>query len=300
VRRAIAIDDLKLSEELTARLKELGIHLVDELVFTPPAELSKELGLELREARGLVKLAAEALGLNLSWLDEVKLQQPELITTGSKALDELTGGVEVGSLTEFYGSFATGKTQLCHQLCVNVQLPRSQGGVEGEALYIDCDGTFRPERLREMAEAAGLSPEDALRRVYVVEPKDVDEQVASAKMAQRLPSKVKLVVVDTVTSLFRAEYQDVVERQWRLLQHIKDLEAVAHKGTAVVLANQVVARLGEEGEAPVGGPILEAGVVRVRLVKLREDLRLAKLENSPRRPEGEALFRICREGIRDA
>jgi hypothetical protein len=68
-----------------------------------------------------------------------------------------TGGIETGSLTEIFGEFRTGKTQLCHTLCVTCQLPLDQGGGEGKALYIDTEGTFRPQRLVTIAERFGLN-----------------------------------------------------------------------------------------------------------------------------------------------
>jgi RecA/RadA recombinase len=46
-----------------------------------------------------------------------------------------------------FGEFRTGKTQLCHTLCVTSQLPTSMGGGNGKAAYIDTEGTFRPERV---------------------------------------------------------------------------------------------------------------------------------------------------------
>lgn len=87
------------------------------------------------------------------------------------------GGIETGSITEMFGEFRTGKTQLCHTLAVTCQvvsrlssiemrykrfsltrsllffqLPIDQGGGEGKAMYIDTEGTFRPERLLAVAE----------------------------------------------------------------------------------------------------------------------------------------------------
>lgn len=90
------------------------------------------------------------------------LQRQDLITltTGSKELDKLLeGGIETGSLTEVFGEFRTGKTQLCHTLCVACQLPLDAGGGEGKAMYIDTEGTFRPQRLSAIAERFGLNGE---------------------------------------------------------------------------------------------------------------------------------------------
>ena len=73
--------------------------------------------------------------------------------------------METGSLTELYGEFRTGKTQLCHTLCVICQLPVEQGGGEGKALYIDTEGTFRPERLSQISQRFGLDPNDVMDNV---------------------------------------------------------------------------------------------------------------------------------------
>ena len=79
------------------------------------------------------------------------------LTTGSASLDQLLGGgVETGSITEIFGEFRTGKTQLCHTLCVTCQLPIAKGGGEGMAMYVDTEGTFRPERLVPIAKRFGL------------------------------------------------------------------------------------------------------------------------------------------------
>jgi DNA repair protein RAD51 len=88
------------------------------------------------------------------------------VSTGSRDLDTLLGGgIETGSLTEIFGEFRTGKTQICHTLCVNVQKPLDQGGAEGKAIYIDTEGTFRPQKLTAIAERYGMNPEEVLDNV---------------------------------------------------------------------------------------------------------------------------------------
>lgn len=75
------------------------------------------------------------------------------------------GGIETGSITEMFGEFRTGKTQICHTMCVTCQLPKEKGGGEGKAMYIDTEGTFRPERLTDIAERFGLDPSEVLENV---------------------------------------------------------------------------------------------------------------------------------------
>merc|ERR550537_1508834 len=93
---------------------------------------------------------------------EMRKQMVQL-STGSSQLDGLLqGGVETGQITEIFGEFRSGKTQLCHTLCVTCQLPISQGGGEGKAMYIDTEGCFRPNRLVTIAEKYGVSKEQVL------------------------------------------------------------------------------------------------------------------------------------------
>jgi DNA repair protein RadA len=280
-------------------LRRGGVSSAFQLALARPSFVADLLKVSYEEARRLIEEAASLVGVERQWLSLIKPRAAAKVTTGSFNLDSLLGGgVEVGGIVEVYGAFATGKTQLCHQLCVNVQLPRAKGGLEAKAAYIDADGSFRPERVKAMAEALGLDPSEALRNVLVFKPSTVEEQVAVVEEVKRLAERVKLLAVDTVISLFRAEFgEDVVARQWRLLLHLKQLEALAELGVAVVLANQVVVKPGV-GELPAGGVVLDAGLTKVKLSR-HGGLWRAMLEASPYLPEGEALFRITGQGVRD-
>ena len=98
------------------------------------------------------------------------------ITTGSSDLDTLLkGGFEAGSITEMYGEFRTGKTQLCHTLCVTCQLPTKDGGGAGMAMYIDTEGTFRPERLVPIAERYGLDAQQVMDNVAFARAHSTDQ-----------------------------------------------------------------------------------------------------------------------------
>ena len=127
-----------------------------------------------------------------------------VITTGSAELDTLLkGGIETGSITEMFGEFRTGKTQLCHTLCVTCQLPMEQGGAEGKAMYIDTEGTFRPERLMEIAEKYGLNGQDVLDNVAYARAYNSDHQSqllieAACMMAEQ---RFGLIIVDSVRAI---------------------------------------------------------------------------------------------------
>ncbi len=200
-------------------------------------------------------------------------------------------------------------TQICHQLSVNVQLPPERGGLSGKAAYIDTEGTFRWERIEAMARAIGLDPDAVMENILYQRVYNSDHQMAVVdELFGLIPKEnIKLVVVDSVTGLFRAEYpgrENLAVRQQKLNRHLHQLVRLAEAyNIAVVVTNQVMARpdvfYGDPTQA-VGGHILyHTPGVRVRLRKSKGSKRIARVVDAPHLPEGEAVFIICDEGIRD-
>jgi len=245
---------------------------------------------------------------------ELHRQRQDIIqvTTGSKELDKLLdGGFETGSITEMFGEFRTGKTQLCHQICVTCQLPMDQGGGEGKALYIDTEGTFRPERIIAIAERYGLNGDDVLDNIAYARAFNTDHQSqlllqASAMMAE---NRFAVIVVDSATALYRTDYSgrgELSARQMHLARFLRTLQRLADEyGCAVVITNQVVAQV--DGQAmfgdnkkPIGGNIMaHASTTRLYLKKGRGESRICKIYDSPCLPEAEASFAITQQGITD-
>lgn len=115
------------------------------------------------------------------------------LTTGSVELDKLLeGGIETGSITEVFGEFRTGKTQLAHTLCVTCQMAVTDGGAEGKAIYIDTEGSFRPNRLQAIAERFGLDPAVALENVAY----------ARAQNSKFFPEFNRALIVDLLNIAF--------------------------------------------------------------------------------------------------
>lgn len=237
------------------------------------------------------------------------------LSTGSKDLDKLLdGGIETGSITEIFGEFRTGKTQLCMHLCITAQLPSDQGGAEGRALVIDTEGTFRPERCIAIADRYGLSPEEALQNIVVARAYNTDHQSKLLVEAAQLmsTSRYAIVIVDSVTNLFRTDYSgrgQLSERQMHLGKFLRGLQRLADEfGVAVVITNQVVATVdagagmyGGPGVKPIGGNIIaHASATRLYLRKGRGNSRICKIYDSPNLPEGEATFALEENGIQDA
>jgi DNA repair protein RadA len=142
------LDDLPgVGEATLKKLKEIGIISVRTLALYPLSKLIEEAGIGEKTAQKIIKSAQELEKMGFKSADLIweKRKVLKKLTTGSQNLDELLGGgLETGAVTEVYGEYRTGKTQIAHQLCVNVQLPYDDGGLDGSALYIDTEGTFRP------------------------------------------------------------------------------------------------------------------------------------------------------------
>jgi DNA repair protein RAD51 len=235
------------------------------------------------------------------------------LSTGSIELDKLLeGGIETGSLTEVFGEFRTGKTQLCHTLCVTCQMSVQEGGAEGKAIYIDTEGTFRPERLQAIAERFGLDPQVALENVAYARAHNSEHQMELLKLAAAIMAQDRyaLIVVDSATALFRTDYcgrGELSERQMQMAQFLRQLTRLAEEfGVAVFMTNQVVANpdgmsFAKDSTKPIGGNIMaHASTTRLRLRKGRGDNRICTVFDSPTLPEADAQFAVGGKGIQDA
>ena len=246
-----------------------------------------------------------------------KLKQREnivRITTGSKDLDKLLGGgIESHSLTEIFGEFRTGKTQLCLTMCVTAQLPLSQGGGEGKVLYIDTEGTFRPERLHEIAERFGMDGADVTDNVCYARAFNTDhqEQLLVQAAGMMAESKFALLIVDSLTALYRTDFSgrgELSERQRCLARFMRQLTKLSEEfGVAVLMSNQVVAQVdggamfAADPKKPIGGNIVaHMSTTRLYFRKGRGEQRVCKIYDSPSLPESEATFSITKQGIADS
>ncbi|MEM0309217.1 MAG: helix-hairpin-helix domain-containing protein, partial [Thermofilaceae archaeon] len=157
------LEDLEGVGRVTAqKLRQAGYYSVKDIAFASAHELAAFLGSEER-ALSIIRAAQRALSMGKLFITAKEFYEERkriaYISTGVRALDDLLeGGIETRAITELIGEFGAGKTQLCHQLAVMVQLPRERGGLSGRALYIDTEGTFRPERIISMARYRGLDP----------------------------------------------------------------------------------------------------------------------------------------------
>jgi len=232
------------------------------------------------------------------------------ITTGSRAFDDLLGGgIETQSIAEFYGEFGSGKTQLTHQLAVNVCLPEARGGLSGEAIYIDTENTFRPERISQMAEAQELDPAEVLKGIHVARAFNSHHQMLLVEKAKELAKEhpIRLLVLDSLTAHFRAEYVGrgtLADRQQKLNKHMHDLLRFGDlNNAAIAVTNQVSAKPDAffgDPTRPIGGHIVgHTATFRIYLRKSKGGKRICRLMDSPNLPEGEAVITVTAGGVGD-
>jgi len=299
-------------EKIAEKLKKAGYIDMMGLAAASPMEVAEAAEIGEPTADKIIKTARKVLNIDFETATVVyeRRENIGMISTGSKNLDTLLGGgIETQAVTEFHGAFGSGKTQVGFQLAINVQLPREKGGLEGACIFVDAENTFRPGRIKQMAEAQGLDSKKILENIFVARAYNSDHQmVLTEKIGEMVKERnVKLVIVDSVTSNFRADYigrGTLADRQQKLNRHLHTLQRLADVyNVAIYITNQVMARpdiLFGDPTVPIGGHILgHFSTHRVYVRKSKANRRIARVIDSPNLPEAETVFLITPEGIKD-
>ena len=301
----------------TKKLADSGVHSIMDLIVRGPVELAEITGMDKDTAAAIVEKARKSLvegGLlqkDFVSATEIYKRRQDIgkITTGTECLDSLFGGgIETQALTEVYGEFGSGKTQLCHTMCVTVQKPKEEGGLEGTALYIDTENTFRPERIVSIANVYGMDPERVLNNIIVARAYNSAHQTLILEEASQMiqENNIKLLIVDSAVGLFRSEYLGrgtLSERQQRLNKFVHLLVRIAETYNCAALAtNQVMASpdvFFGDPTRPVGGNVVaHTSTYRVYFKKSGKK-RIARMVDSPHHPEQEVIFALGEAGVID-
>ncbi len=304
----IAAGDIK-------KLVEAGYHTVEAVAFMTKKHLVLVKGLSEAKIDKIVDACQKLVPMGFQTASVYFEKRKDLvyISTGSKGLDTLLGGgMESGAITEIFGEFRTGKTQICHTLCVTCQMSIQDGGGAGMAMYIDTEGTFRPERLVPIAKRYGLDEQKVLDNVAYARAHNSEQQNKLLMQAAALmcENRFALLIVDSATALYRTDYSgrgELSARQMSLAKFLRQLQRLADEfGVAIVITNQVVAQVdgacmfAGDTKKPIGGHIIaHASTTRLSLRKGRNESRVCKIYDSPCLPEGEAVFAITNDGIDD-
>lgn len=308
------IEDLPGIGPATAeKLKEAGFTDMMSLAVASPTALAEAADVGVGVAQKIIISARKEADVGSFETADVILERRKgahRLLVGAKAFDELMGGgLESQTIIELFGEFGSGKTQIAHQAMVNVQMPLDQGGLAGHAIMIDTENTFRPERIAQMATALNLNPEEILKNIHVARAFNSSHQMLLVERANEMAKEypIKLMVVDSLTAHFRAEYVGrgaLAERQQLLNKHMHELLRFGELHNAVMLCtNQVSAKPDAffgDPTRPIGGHIVgHTATYRVYLRKSKAGKRIARLIDSPSLPEAEAVLTVNEEGIRD-
>ncbi len=299
---------------VAAKLEGAGIYDLMSLAVMGPTELGDTAGVSVAVARKAIQAARNMLDLGFTDGVEYAARRENIsyITTGSKNFNELLGGrgIQSRSVTEAFGAYGSGKTQLGLTLAVNVQLPLEQGGVNGKCVFIDTEGTFRPMRIKQITEHLGANPDKVLKNIFVARAFNSDHQILLLdKISEMIKSgePIKLLIVDSLTAHFRAEFAgrgQLADRQQKLNKYMHNLMKLAEQhNLAVYVTNQVMAnpaQLFGDPTTAIGGHIVgHASTYRVYLRRGKKDSRVAKLVDSPDLPDNETIFFLSDAGVID-
>jgi DNA repair protein RadA len=296
------------------KLESAGIFDLMGVAVLGPKELSEMAGVGEAIARKAIQASRKLMDLGFQSGLEFAEKREEVfyITTGSKEFDNLLGGrgVETKAITEVFGAYGSGKSQLGFSLAVNAQMPLEMGGAEGKAVLIDTEGTFRPERIRQIAEAKGMNPENVLNNILVARAFNSDHQILLIDKVGELiknGEQIRIVIVDSLTAHFRAEFSgrgQLADRQQKLNKYLHNLMKMAEQfNLAVYVTNQVMsnpAMMFGDPTTAIGGNIVgHASTFRLYVRRGKKNSRVAKLIDSPNLPDNECIFWVGRKGVAD-
>lgn len=298
-------------------LQKAGFRSLKDLVIRGATDIASATGISIEKCATMcnkARMILEDLGIYdkpfvPATVIYERRKSESRISSGSKNLDNLLGGgIETRSITELYGEYGSGKTQICHTLCVTVQNNAQLSGLAGNALYIDTENTFRPERIVSIANARNLNPEPILENIIVAKAYNSSHQEVIIEEAANVIQLhgIRLLVVDSAVSHYRAEYLGralLSERQQKMNRFLHILLRIAETcSVAVVITNQIQSSpdsLFGDPFRPTGGNIMgHTTTYRIYLKKAGKN-RIARMADSPYHAEREVLFTLNEEGIGD-
>ena len=312
-KKELILEDIPgVGDVIARKLKEIGYTDPMAIAVSSPGELASIAEIGEGQASKIINAVREMLEIGYETAEKIAERRSSVskISTSSKNLDTLLGGgIETQAITETYGQFGSGKTQIGFQLAVNAQLPKDKGGLDGSVLWIDTENTFRPERIVQIAKGMKLDPEKVLKNIYVARAYNSEHQMFLVEKATEMIEKknIKLIIVDSLTSHFRSDFTgrgELAPRQQKLNRHLHTLQRLADAhNLAIYITNQVMADpsvlFGDPIRAVGGNVLAHQATYRCYLRRGREGTRICRLVDSPGQAEGEAVFRLTEKGIAD-
>lgn len=312
---ALEIQDIEgIGPTTTKKLREAGIFSVMDLAVAGVEDLAVDINASKESAASFIMAAqkllrdSDVLDKEFITADTALKKRRSLLrcSTGSSMLDDLfLGGIETQAVTELYGEFGSGKSQICHTMCITAGQPIGSGGLNSGVIYIDTEGTFRPERLEQISSSRNIDPVNALQNVAVCKVyNSAHLELIVKNLGKYIDDyKAKLVIVDSIISLHRAEFSGrgtLADRQQRLNTIMHKLLRISEiYNIAIIVTNQVQSApdtfFGDPTKPTGGNVIGHASTYRVYLRKSGEN-RVAKMIDSPYHPYSEVRFTVNEKG----
>ncbi|KAI8426172.1 hypothetical protein MSG28_005113 [Choristoneura fumiferana] len=296
------------------KLKTAGICTIKGIQMSTKKKLCNIKGFSDAKVDKIKEACQKVVTLGFMTALEVSDRRKQVfkISTGSAELDKLlAGGIESMAITEVFGEFRTGKTQLSHTLCVTTQIPTPSGYQGGKVMFLDTEHTLlRPIADRFNLDQSGVLDNVLYARAYTSEHQAELLDYVAAKFHEEA-GVFKLLIIDSVMALFRVDFSgrgELADRQQKLAQVLSRLQKISEEyNVAVFITNQMTSDPGAtlsfqvDPKKPIGGNILaHASTTRISLRKGRGENRIAKIYDSPDLPESEATFAITSGGVADA
>ena len=310
-----SIEEIGLATKM--HLENSGFRSLKDLVVRGPVDISEATGMDFEKSAVLCNRARQILEeagvLEKSFVTARNLYDKRLraerISTGSKNLDNLLGGgVETRAVTEIFGEYGTGKTQICHTLCVIVSREGTHGGLASKAIYVDTESTFRPERIVSICNARNIESGPVLDRIIVAKAYNTAHQELIIDEIGSIidTNRVKLLVVDSAVAHYRAEFlgrATLSERQQKLNKFMHILLRISETyGAAVVITNQIQSSpdsiFGDIFRPTGGNVVAHTSTYRLYLKRAGRN-RIARMVDSPYHPETEVVFALSEKGATD-
>ena len=292
------------------KLQLAGYGTLMAIAVATPGELVDAAGMSEASTRKVIQAARSSLDMGFESGDELLKRRARVqkLSSNCAAIDGLLGGgFETSAITECFGEFGSGKTQIAHVLAVNVQ----KMDEDAIAVFVDTENTFRPERIVQLAQGAGMDETKILKNIKVARAYNSDHQMLLVdkidEMITKQGVKVRLVIIDSLTAHFRAEFigrGTLAERQQKLNKHMHALLKLSDMhNICVYVTNQVMSKpdsfFGDPTQAIGGHIVAHASTFRIYLRKGKKGSRVAKLIDSPNLVEGEACFMVETSGLKD-
>ena len=297
------------------KLYNAQIYSVEQLAAMPVGELMDRTGFAKKAVETLQQSARPLcdFGEIVDATERLKEENDSIfLSTGSAQFDELIGGgYPIGLITEIHAKDGVGKTQAVFTASVMATLPLSEGGLDGDVMYIDTEGTFSAKRIKEISDARKLDTDKVLSRIHCIRVVSAAQQVLVMDKVNEVAStlNIKLIVVDSVIATFRADFaggrQILPERQGLLNKHLTSLKQFAKNHKAVIICTNQMSANPDAGmfmadSQPVGGLVLGHNcAIRIGIRKGKAGTRVIRLEKSNTRATGECIVELLDKGICD-